>query len=93
MDPFQTIKRSFKYDFMALILTNKALSITYFTKINVFLQTWEKKKGGRGAYKTGLWKQGDLLVKAMYSTCPELYKSQEAVWSAWDSRVELTLLL
>lgn len=76
MDPIQTTKRSFKYDLMVFILTNKALSVTYFTKINVFLQTWSR---GR-AYKTGLWKQRDLLVKAMYSTCPELHKSQEAVW-------------
>lgn len=51
MDPFQTTKCSFKYDFTELILTNKALSITYSTKIDAFLQTWGEKKW---AYKTGL---------------------------------------
>jgi len=45
MDPFQTTKCSFKYDFTELILTNKALSITYSTKIDAFLQTWGEKNG------------------------------------------------
>lgn len=45
MDPFQTTKCSFKYDFTELILTNKALSITYSTKIDAFLQTWGEKMG------------------------------------------------
>lgn len=90
MDPFQTTKHSFKYDLMVFILTNKALSVTYFTKINVFLQTWG---GGKGLQNWAMKAEGSSSQSHVQHVPWAAQVPGGCLKSAWDSREELTLLL